>query len=596
MKRNQIIITVIFVVVLICGSIIFFMYKDQILETEKSKIKKGKCGELETDCTPNISRPYDFECRGEKCTKRECCVPKGVCTTNICNDNQVLKPTQPDCVKDLCTQDECCVSKGTCVNSPGICVFDDGYIPKQNPKEFCEGIECNVDECCDIYRDKCNPQICANDNALRTDLPDDYVCQNKICTDSECCTTKGQCTIDFDCGANHIIKDSEDFPEFCVGVDCDINDCCIKDTCNNNPNICSSRNLNEKTNFGNIMCEHMCKVSECCEIPKLNLRMTNRQFVLGGGPFYTMNSVYIDLRDNDDNKIMMGTDVSFIVMTQEKKFNRKYGYFYYEDTSGTPSRIWDTDTNQWVIETGTYSTKDFTNVHTLNVANLFDFTSVSNRLDIETWFSTSKTYRLVVWSKSHPDIKGTYSPDFSDWTKRNEVIPSNISPIFQSTPAGTAFRFSVSVSSSPVNPNTIELEVQVVDRQLDQWTDVALDGNPVNQEEDFRLRLQKRVKNEMKGITEFEFVDFNYGPYVGKTNNEILAMIYPLSIDDEHYNQHRTGSNGSATITGPRDWNLSNTIYRIIAYSPTSPQNLADSPHPQPLPGELIGGISANFS
>ena len=108
----------------------------------------------------------------------------------------------------------------------------------------------------------------------------------------------------------------------------------------------------------------------------------------------------------------------------------------------------------------------------------------------------------------------------------------------------------------------------------------VVDGNTVNHEADFRLRLQERVKNEEKGITNFEFVNFNYGSYVGKTSDEILGIIYPISIDDGTYFPHRTDSNGSLTVTGTRNWHKSDTVYRIVAYSPTD---------------ELIGGITTVF-
>ena len=144
----KILISVIFILVIIGGAVIFYLYKDKILGSEKSepKIKRGTCGQIEetTDCgTGNVFRADDFECKGEKCTPLECCAMKGVCTSNVCDNNQVLKSDPPACATDLCTQKECCESKDICSNNPGICSSVDGYLPKQTTPEYCDSNSCN---------------------------------------------------------------------------------------------------------------------------------------------------------------------------------------------------------------------------------------------------------------------------------------------------------------------------------------------------------------------------------------------------------------------------------------------------------------------
>ena len=53
-------------------------------------------------------------------------------------------------------------------------------------------------------------------------------CVGAVCetNTNECCILKGQCTIDFNCGDNHLIKSTTDFPEFCNTKTCDIDECC----------------------------------------------------------------------------------------------------------------------------------------------------------------------------------------------------------------------------------------------------------------------------------------------------------------------------------------------------------------------------------
>ena len=188
--NSKIIISVIFVLVIICGVVVFFLYKDQILGSEKSKIKRGTCGQIKetTDCgTSNVFREDDFECKGKKCKTVECCAMKGVCISNVCDNNQVLKSDPPACATDLCTQKECCESKDTCSNNPGICSSGDSYLLKQTTPEYNSNYD--IDECCD--RSPCFEYVCSDTHYKKDILPRD--CIDGICTTEQCCTPKPTC-------------------------------------------------------------------------------------------------------------------------------------------------------------------------------------------------------------------------------------------------------------------------------------------------------------------------------------------------------------------------------------------------------------------
>ena len=195
---------------------------------------------------------------------------KGQCTTDFnCGDNHIIKAITdfPEfCENQNCDIDECCDTKGTCIesNCTGNKILNPDLLSNSCVGAVCET---NTNECC-ILKGQCTTDFnCGNNHIIKatTDFPE--FCENQNCDIDECCDTKGQCTIDFNCGDNHIIKATTDFPEFCNTKTCDIDECCDpKGQCTIDFN-CGSGILKANTAFPELCSAKTCTIDECCVKP-----------------------------------------------------------------------------------------------------------------------------------------------------------------------------------------------------------------------------------------------------------------------------------------------------------------------------------------
>jgi len=213
-----------------------------------------------------LAKSTNPSCGGKACTKEVCCVKKTCAGYNGCLPTSLDLAHNLDmiqCASSECTDDECCIPVCDWSN-PLLCPA--GKRPKGTMVIECQERPCAVAECCED-RTCAGPPVfgCTGYRMTLNHNPEGIICSGD-CDEATCCHRVPDYCFAKDsgvpeCPLNWIRLPDDKMPNPCLGLTCEVADCCSL--------TCGSYNCGSRpSKSGVITCpNNVCSDELCCKPP-----------------------------------------------------------------------------------------------------------------------------------------------------------------------------------------------------------------------------------------------------------------------------------------------------------------------------------------